>query len=145
MNNGQFEIVMETMKRLEKKVDLLLYEDDIVSEEPKPKSDFRDDDIYKNGQRVPYNKLNSGQMEEFKKFLYHIRMNSANYSEREVDYASFSDKDFEDIRLSDNSKRILQGAYLRTYKRDWPFKFIPGYLHKLGNEKGWSWSDGTRD
>ena len=133
-----------------KKLDQLLYEEEVIPPQPKPQPQqnpdpFMNPEIYTRGQRVPYSKIVGDQVEDFRKFLYEIRMNSSNYSEREVDYASFSDKNFSDIRLSDNSKRILEGAYFRTYNRNWPFTFIKGYLHKLGDDKGWSWEDGSWD
>jgi len=162
--NTQFEISEARMKRIEerlilmdKKLDQILYEEDIV-ETPKQNETSKvnaqtklndpfidDDEVYTRGQRVPYNKLSGEQVYQFRDFLSHIRMNSSEYSEREVDYASFADKNFSDIRLSDNAKRILESAYFRTYKKQWPFLFIKGYLHKLNDEKRWSWSDGERD
>ena len=164
MLNTQFEISEARMKRIEerlilmdKKLDQILYEEDIV-ETPKQNETSKvnaqtklndpfidDDEVYTRGQRVPYNKLSGEQVYQFRDFLSHIRMNSSEYSEREVDYASFADKNFSDIRLSDNAKRILESAYFRTYKKQWPFLFIKGYLHKLNDEKRWSWSDGERD
>jgi len=160
--NTQFEISEARMKRIEerlilmdKKLDQILYEEDIVdapkqneksNPQPKQNDPFIDEDeVYTRGQRVPYNKLVGEQVYQFRDFLSHIRMNSSEYSEREVDYASFADKNFSDIRLSDNAKRILESAYFRTYKKQWPFLFIKGYLHKLNDEKRWSWSDGERD
>jgi len=174
MNQTQFDTVLMTitprlnnietmMHTVLKKLDQLLYEEEIVpqqdektkqQDEKTKQQDTKqklndpfvdDDEVYTRGQRVPYNKLVGEQVYQFRDFLSHIRMNSSEYSEREVDYASFADKNFSDIRLSDNAKRILESAYFRTYRRQWPFAFIKGYLHKLNDEKRWSWSDGERD
>ena len=154
MNNTQFDrveqmfnVLMKRMDKLEAEVKDLPYEDETPKVNPQPKQPdpFLNPEIYTRGQRVPYSKIVGEQVYKFRDFLSHIRMNSADYSEREVDYASFADKNFDDVRLSDNSKRILQSAYNRTYGRDWPFTFIKGYLHKLGDDKAWSWEDGVRD
>lgn len=148
MNNTQFDRVEASikevraeLKRMDKKLDMLLYDDDV--EQPK---ELSEDDIYTKGQRVPYVKLTDDeQIHEFRGFLSYIRMNESFYTEREIEFASYADKTFDDIRLSENSKRILESAYFKTYKRNWPFKFIRGYLHKWNDQKGWSWADGKRD
>ncbi len=145
-------LVLKNQEMIFKKLDQLLYEEEVIPQQPKMNTQqqqnpdpFLNPEIYTRGQRVPYSKIVGDQVYKFRDFLSHIRMNSSDYSDREVDYASFADKNFDDVRLSDNSKRILQGAYHRTYGKDWPFTFIKGYLHKLGDDKAWSWEDGVRD
>ena len=148
-------IVLKNQEVIFRKLDQILYEEDLAPQQPKPQQNnaqpkqnpdpFTNPEIYTRGQRVPYSKLSGDQIYLFRDFLSHIRMNSADFSDREVDYASFADKNFNDIRLSDNSKRILQSAYHRVYGHDWSFTFIKGYLHKLGDDKAWSWEDGSCD
>jgi hypothetical protein len=155
MQNTQFERVEQMFDLLMKRMDRQDSELKQVKEEIRglpfeddssPKqSDFLDDEIYTKGDRIPYLKLEGENVFEFREFISHIRMNSQNFTEREVDYASFADKNFKDIRISENAKRILQVAYFRLYREPWPFKFIKGYLHKMNGLKAWSWSDGTRD
>lgn len=161
MNNTQFDRAEATMRRIEErlirletstenrlvrletKIDELLndYEDETIDSS----KDLPEDDLYTKGERVPYVKIiEDEQIREFRNFLSHIRMNESFYTEREIEFASYADKTFDDIRLSENSKRILESAYFKTFKRNWPFKFVRGYLHKFNGQKGWSWSDGSR-
>ena len=67
------------------------------------------------------------------------------FTSKERDYASFSDKSFSDIRLSDNTRRILGQAYMKVYRKEWDFHFERGLMHKYKQQIAWSWSNGERD
>ena len=139
--------VVKRLERIEHKMDDFIYED--TDDEPVTNEDttpfHNEDEIYTKGERVPYNKLSGQQVTIFRDFLAYMRMHENDYSQKETDYASFADKNFRDIRLSDNMKRILETAYFRTYNKPWPFKFIKGYLYKWDGQKAWAWSDGSKD
>lgn len=149
----------DTDKKLQELVDDEYYHDD---EDDKPKqttvprrnevapidiTDFIDEDeIYKLGQRVPYSRIkDSSDLEAFRKFITYVRMHEDQFTSEEVDYAGFSDKTFSDVRLADKARRILGRAYLRMYKKQWPFKFERGFMHKYQGQFAWSWLDGSRD
>lgn len=144
MNSTQFDTVMVVLNRLEKKVDDLLYDYDDDKEEEQHKV-VPDESIYERGQKVPYNKLEGSQVQAFRSFLEYVRMNESLFSQKEVEYSGFADKNFSDIRISDNMRRMFETAYYRVYRKQWPFTFIRGYLYKLGTQKAWSWADGTKD
>lgn len=103
------------------------------------------DEIYQHGQKVPYNKIEGPQIHKFRNFLAYIRMNEDKFTSKEFDFAGFADKNFSDIRISDNMRGILGEAYAKAYKTPWTFKFIRGYLYKWQGRKAWEWQDGTRD
>jgi len=133
---------------LEGKVDELYYEDDNdeYSTKTEPTNRFVEgDEIYKHGQKVPYNKLEGSQTHEFRNFLSYVRMNEKKFTSKEYDYAGFADKNFSDIRISDNMRRILGQAYTKAYKEAWKFTFVRGYLYKWEGNKAWEWEDGSRD
>ena len=97
-------------------------DDDFVSEE----------DIISKGQKVPYNKItNDREIEEFREFISYVRSHEHEFQAKEFDYAGFADKNFSDVRLSDNSRRILGTAYAKLYKKPWNFNFIRGNMFKL--------------
>lgn len=138
------------IEEIDKKVDELIYEDDIAPEQAKITSDFRDfvDDhqIRSNGQKIPYNKLEgAGQIAKFRAFLSHIRMNEDKFSQKEFEFAGFADKNFSDIRISDNSRRILGTAFQRCYGKPWEFRFMRGYMYKWQGQMAWEWEDGSLD
>jgi hypothetical protein len=133
---------------LDKKVDEVLYEDDSYVEEYNEPNRHRidsDDDIYKHGQKVPYNKLSGNDMYDFRDFIKYIRMHEHDFTEKEFDYAGFSDKNFRDVRISDNARRVLGNAYQKMYRKPMPFRWVRGYLYKLDGQNAWEWNDGTRD
>jgi uncharacterized membrane protein YcgQ (UPF0703/DUF1980 family) len=130
-----------------------LIEDDYYEDNPRAskQTSFTDrfideDEIYKKGQKIPYNRITvEKDLNNFREFVSYIRMHEDKYSAKEVDYAGFSDKNFSDIRLSDNTRRILGQAYQRTYGSPWPFKFERGFMHKYLGQIAWSWADGSKD
>lgn len=110
--------------------------DDFISEE----------EIRQNGQKVPYNKLqDKEQMRNFREFLSYVRMHEKEFTTKEYEFAGFADKNFSDIRISDNSRRILGTAYQKAYHRPWSFSFLRGYMFKWRNQVAWEWQDGTYD
>lgn len=147
--NQLFHRILIKLEAMDKKLDDILYEDDIYNNKvPSSKPvQYRDepptsDDLYKKGQKIPYNKIaGEDQLKEFREFLYYIRMNEDQFTQREFEFASYADKNFDDIRISDNSRRILAQAYQKAYHRQWPFKFERGYMYKYLGSIGWQWGD----
>jgi hypothetical protein len=140
--------IVSKIDNLETKVDELYEDVDDNEFVPKVEGTSRfisEDEIYKNGQKVPYNKLEGDQVYEFKNFLSYIRMHEGKFTSKEYDYAGFADKNFSDTRISDNMRRILGQAYAKVYKEPWKFRFIRGYLYKWEGQKAWEWEDGSRD
>jgi len=141
------------LDNMEHKLDQVLYEDEIS--ESTSKSYFREraeddfvseEDIISKGQKVPYNKItNLEDIEEFRDFITYVRTHENEFGSKEFDYAGFADKNFSDVRLSDNSRRILGTAYAKMHKRPWNFRFIRGNMFKLRGSIAWRWSDGSQD
>lgn len=148
-----FRSMLVKIEEIDKKVDQLLYEDVIEEPEqsfPTRKSDFNDfvDDpqIRQNGQKIPYNKLEGmDQIAKFRAFLSQVRMHEDKFSQKEYEFAGFADKNFSDIRISDNSRRILGTAYQRYYGKPWEFRFMRGYMYKWQGQMAWEWEDGSLD
>jgi hypothetical protein len=136
--------LIKKVDRLETKVDDILNDYD-PEDNPPPKRESFDDEIYAKGDRVPYNRLDGDQLTKFREFLAYVRMHEDQFSQKEIDYASFADKNFSDTRLSDNMKRILEQAYFRIYRKQWNFTFVKGYLFKWQGQKAWRWADGLED
>ncbi len=145
---------------IEHKLDELLYEDDVDNNHAFQRgatsnrsfsNDVSDDfvseeDIISKGQRVPYNKItNDRDMDEFKSFIAYVRTHEHEFDAKTFDYAGFADKNFSDIRLSDNSRRILGTAYQKLHKKPWNFQFIRGSMFKLHGSIAWRWNDGSED
>ena len=132
---------------LETKVDELYedYEDDTKERQTLSNPFVDEETTVKNGQKVPYNRLDSDQVPKFRNFLSHVRMNEKAFTQKEIDYCGFADKTFSDIRISDNARRILGQAYQKAYGKPWSFTFVRGYLYKLDGNKCWRWSDGSID
>lgn len=142
------------LDEVDKKIDELMYEDEIESEKIMPTksrmsefSEFVDEaDIRKNGQKIPYNKLmGSEQISRFRGFLSYIRMHEDQFTDKEFEFASFADKNFSDIRISDNSRRILGTAFQKAYHKPWDFRFVRGYMYKYQGQMAWEWEDGSLD
>ena len=135
----------QKLDKLDEKVEDLLWED----ETPGGRSDDRpitsDEDIYKHGQKIGYNKLEGDEVWPFKDFIRYIRNHENEFNSKEFDYAGFADKNFSDARISDNMRRILGNAYQKLYRKPMPFNFIRGYMYKFQGQIAWEWSDGTRD
>jgi len=150
---------MSKLDNIEHKVDEVLYEDDVSSNSRDDghfgrgnnRSTIDDDfvseeDIISKGQKVPYNKItNDREIEEFREFISYVRSHEHEFSSKEYDYSGFADKNFSDVRLSDNSRRILGTAYAKLYKKPWNFNFIRGNMYKLRGSIAWRWQDGTED
>jgi hypothetical protein len=139
--------IVSKIENLETKVEELYNdfdEDEYVSTAEKTRF-ISEDEIYKHGQKVPYNKLEGNQVYEFRNFLSYVRMNEKKFTTKEFDYAGFADKNFSDIRISDNMRRILGQAYAKVYKEPWKFSFVRGYLFKWEGQKAWEWETGERD
>ena len=144
--------IKRKLDSMDKKIDDLFEEDDvsdIIVDSGVHFDDFVSEDaIYTKGRRVPYNRIiDSKEIDEFRSFITYIRLNERQFTQKEVDYAGFAEEksEFPDVRLSDNSRRILGAAYIKIYKKPWGFNFQRGNMHKYMNQIAWSWSDGTRD
>jgi hypothetical protein len=147
---------MTKIDTLEHKLDQVLYEDEINEgsrgsgyREFKERVDddfVSEEDIISKGQKVPYNKIvDDREIEEFREFITYVRTHEHEFASKEYDYAGFADKNFSDVRLSDNSRRILGTAYAKVYKRPWKFNFIRGNMFKLRGSIAWRWNDGSED
>lgn len=157
MTNERIETVLRQMvtklDELDHKIDQLLYEDYIdepTRGEPRKMNiddDFvSEEDIISKGQKVAYNKITDRRsMDEFKNFVTYIRTHPKEFSQKEYDYAGFADKDFSDVRLSDNSRRILGSAYSKIHNKVWDFQFIRGNMFKFQGSICWRWNDGSED
>jgi len=143
---------------IEHKIDEVLYEDEVNegNRGAAATSSFRDrvvdddfvseEDIISKGQKVPYNKIvEPNEVEEFREFISYVRSHEHEFQSKEFDYAGFADKNFSDVRLSDNSRRILGTAYAKVYKKPWKFSFIRGNMFKLRGSIAWRWADGSED
>jgi hypothetical protein len=105
-----------------------------------------DEEIRKQGQKIPYNKLEGReQVRKLKEFLAYIRLHEDKFSAKEFEFAGYADKNFGDIRISDNSRRILGTAYQRAFSKPWDLQFKRGYMFKFEEQKTWQWEDGTTD
>jgi len=138
------------LDNIDNKLDQLLYEDDIAEDQSsryRHNDDFiSEEDIISKGQRVPYNRIdNPKEIDEFRNFIAYVRNHQKEFTSKEFDYAGFADKDFSDVRLSDNSRRVLGTAYAKVYKKPWNFNFVRGNMHKLQGSIAWRWSDGRQD
>lgn len=128
---------------LERKVDAILYEDEEEEGAPPPVRNDSSTDVKRFGQKMPYNRLDGPeQLERFRKFLDYIRMNESKFTPQQYKFAAYANKSFEDIRISDNSRRILGEAWSRHYGSEWKFTFIRGFMFKLNNDIEWEWADG---
>lgn len=159
MERDQIETILKslvaTVNRIDTNVKTLLEAEFVEDEEMVPQRSFGDnradrfieeDEIYKHGQKIPYNRITDpNDMDKFRDFVAYVQLNEHMFSQKEIDYARFSDKNFSDIRLSDNTRRILGMAYNRVHKRQWAFNFERGVMHKYQGQIAWSWSDGSRD
>jgi hypothetical protein len=148
--------MVSKMDAMDKKIDDLFDEDDpsfnssdtSYTSEPKFEDFISEDIIYKKGRRIPYNKLiDRDEIADFRDMLKYILDNSDRFTEKEIDYAGFAAEksEFPDVRISDNSRRILGTAYQKIHRKPWNFNFQRGYMHKYLNQIAWSWSDGTKD
>ena len=156
---NKFELVLnEILTRLDKidnKMQELLEEEFYEEAKPRPSketqvTDFEfvtDDDIRKYGNRIPYNRIDSENDKQiFRNFCNYIIMNEGQFTKKENDYAGYAaEKDFSDIRLSDNSRRVLGTAYQRTHKKQWSIMFVRGSMIKYRNQIAWTWADGRDD
>lgn len=105
-----------------------------------------EEEIYQHGQRIPYNRIvGNDDMEVFRDFVMYIRLHERQFSAREIELAAFADKNFSDIRISDNTRRVLGQSYTRINKKAWPISFERGYMIKWKGQIAWEWADGTRD
>jgi len=143
--------VLVKMDTIDNKMDQLLYEDDIDTD-PRERTYRTDDgfvsenDIITKGQKVPYNRIdNEEDMNEFREFITYVRNHEHEFTQKEFDYAGFADKNFSDVRLSDNSRRVLGTAYAKLHKRQWDFNFVRGNMFKHKGSIAWRWSDGRED
>jgi hypothetical protein len=99
-------------------------------------------DIMKYGEAIRYRKYEGRAVEDLRKFIIYILRNPNEFNPLEYRYAEYSDKpQFDDLRLSTSSYRILNGAYRKRYNKDIPFPSTPGVLYKYGNQLHWVWSD----
>jgi hypothetical protein len=138
--------LVHQVKAIETKVEDLYEYDDAEPERESETNRFIDEnEIFKLGAKVPYNKLEGAQVSSFRAFLSDVRMNEKRYTQKELENASFADKNFSDIRISDNMRRSLSQLYEKTYRKAWDFRFIRGYLCKYEGQKAWQWSDGSKD
>jgi len=149
-----FKEVLARLDVMERKLQELL-EDDYYEDDERPVSRrneskenrfIDEDEIYKLGQKIPYNRItNENDMEGFREFVSYVRMHEDRFSAKEVDYSGFADKNFRDIRLSDNSRRILGQAYIKAYGKQWTFNFERGFMYKLHGQISWMWANGEKD
>lgn len=153
-----FKELSAKIDKLEKKVDDLIEDEDEYEEEKfgtaRPQRNeiveldrfIEEDEIYKRGQRIPYSRLTSNKdLDAFRDFIGYIIMHPDKFTDQEVDYAGFSDKNFKDIRLADKTRRILSQAYMRMHKKMWDFNFERGHMHKFQGQIAWSWANGDKD
>ena len=159
MNDDRIGMMLKLLVGMDKKLDDLLYEDEVASTPanrvPEYKteeinnvtqvSDFVTEEVIRQqGQKIPYNKLEGReQLIRFKEFLAYIRLNESKFTPKEFEFASYADKNFSDIRISDNSRRILGTAYQKAFRKPWEFKFVRGYMYKFDNQMAWQWEDGS--
>jgi hypothetical protein len=153
---GKLEAMLNTQDR---KLDVILkwckdekyeIEDDELpqkqqSSRQRSQNTMSDEFIIQNGEQIPYNLLSiPEQVEAFRRFIFYIRSNEHLFNPMEYRYAGFADKTFEDVRLSDNHIRILERAYTKAYQKQWPFKFIKGFMYKMNmvdhDEIAWEWN-----
>lgn len=100
------------------------------------------DDTVKKGhqQRVPYNIIYKPKdLENFREFIYYVVSHRNDFTPVELEYAGYADKSFDDVRLSNNHMRILQGAYKKKNNRDWPYTTKTGYMYKYAETVYWEW------
>lgn len=128
---------------MERKIDMILYEDEYDEAGINVDNNDPDAEIKRFGQKMPYNRLDGiEQVERFRSFLHYVRMHESKFTPNEFKFAGYADKSFEDIRLSDNSRRILGSAYVKAYRKEWDFTFVRGFMYKYNNQIVWEWSDG---
>jgi len=97
-------------------------------------------EIKARGQRIPYNLISDPvDVSQFRDFIYNAKSRYKMFTEDELRYLDFADKNFEDIRLTRKHIGILQGVYFKLYSKPWPFKSKQGYMYKLDNEMIWEW------
>ena len=148
--------MLAKMDTLDHKLDELLYEDEVDSDPRVRGNSFKreessefvsEEDIVSKGQKVPYNRIDDDRdLDEFRRFLSHVQDNPREFTSKELDYVGFAaDKNFSDVRLSDNSRRILGTAYSKAFKKAWNFKFVRGNMYKLRGNIAWRWDDGKTD
>lgn len=129
---------------MERKIDMILYEEEYEEAGINVDND-PENEIKRFGQKMPYNRLDGiEQVERFRSFLHYVRMHESKFTPQEFKFAGYADKTFEDVRISDNSRRILGTAYAKAYKRDFEvdFKFVRGFMYKYNNQIVWEWPDG---
>lgn len=144
---------------LESKIEEALYEDgdDFEEEEvqpeyketaPVPEQDnsagdlLTEEEIKKFGTKIPYLKYTGAGADGLREFIYYIRSNPEAFSRNELTTATYIDKNFDDLHISENSFRILNQAYKKTHQsRIIPWKHITGFLYKYGYHKIWEWNE----
>ena len=136
---SEMQIMRNQLERIENKLERALYEDD-QEDRYDHHVVYTEEQIKANGQRVAYNRITDPRdVVAFKNFVYFIRKNPGSFSKKEIDYAGFADKAFNDIRLSDNHVRILSGTYMRLNGTDWPWEMTKGYMYKYNDQIAWEW------
>ena len=119
--------------------------DDVKQEEDDFDEFISDDMIKTKGQKIPYNKIDDReQVRQFREFISYVRMNERKFTQQEIDAATFADKSFSDVHISDNSRRILGAAYQKAYGKPWKMTFIRGHMYKYQGQITWEWKDGTK-
>jgi hypothetical protein len=146
-------LLLTKIDNIDNKLDTLLYEDEVDAGPQYRTSRNVDDgdfvseeDIIAKGQKVPYNRIDDQQeIEEFRDFINYVRSHEKEFTQKEYDYSGFADKNFSDVRLSDNSRRVLGTAYSKVYRKPWAFNFVRGNMFKYKGSIAWRWSDGRED
>jgi len=140
--------IRDQLNRIESKIDKLeesLYEDDDKETSFDSTYAITDDlisdhDIKTYGERVPYNLIEAGEsVTRFRDFIYYVKKNKHEFNNLEYEYAGYSDKTFKDVRISDNTYRILSNAYIKANGKDWDLKVTKGYMYKYQGKIIWEW------
>lgn len=142
----QNRIIMKSLKTIEGKLDELLYEEDRADYQeqlaPGAKSHeyINSAEVMRLGDSMPYRRFEGVDADRLRAFITYILDNPEMFTAVENRYASYANKPFDDLRLSSNSYRILNGAHRRVYNRDMPFKYVNGILYKYGEQLHWTWN-----
>jgi hypothetical protein len=134
-----------TILRMDKRIEEIYFEDEDLSttiegesnvtqiEEPWETIDEETKTkIKKLGQHIAYNLISDPKdVAAFREFIYDAKKNHRLFTEQELEYIDYADKNFEDIRLSRKHMNIVQGVYTKLYNKPWPFKAVRGYMYKL--------------
>lgn len=148
----KIEALTKRMSVIETKVDEALFEDAPKPSGGKPAfyentqtADQETNSIISKGLAVSYRRYDGEEADKLRQFIAYIRKNPNLFDQNELKYAAFADKDFEDLRISTHTFRILNGAFVKTYCKPMPFRFVDGTMYKYNNDRAWVWADNKRD